>query len=251
MTKLALITGGSRGLGKSMALHLAAKGRDVILTYHSDKSSADSVARAIEEKGQQAVALQLDVGRSDTFVAFAETLTTVLQGTFARTNFDYLINNAGTGLYETFMETSEESFMRMMNEHIKAPFFLSQKLLPLMADGGRILNVSSGLTRIIHPGYGAYAIMKTAVEALTLYLAKELGPRRIAVNTLAPGAIETDFRGGAVRDNKDVNAKIAAITALGRVGLPDDIGGVAAAILDDEAGWINGQRIEASGGQAI
>jgi len=251
MTKLALITGGSRGLGKSMALHLAAKGRDVILTYHSDKSSADSVVRAIEEKGQQAVALQLDVGRSDTFVAFAETLTTVLQGTFARTNFDCLINNAGTGLYETFMETSEESFMRMMNEHIKAPFFLSQKLLPLMADGGRILNVSSGLTRIIHPGYGAYAIMKTAVEALTLYLAKELGPRRIAVNTLAPGAIETDFRGGAVRDNKDVNAKIAAITALGRVGLPDDIGGVAAAILDDEAGWINGQRIEASGGQAI
>ena len=251
MTKLALITGGSRGLGRSMALHLARKGRDIILTYQRDKASADEVVEAIKAKGQRAVALQLDVARAETFSSFAETVKMVLRDTFNRSEFDYLINNAGSGLHQNLMETTEEQFMQMMNEHIKAPFFLSQRLLPLMADGGRILNVSSGLTRIIHPGYGAYAIMKTAVEALTLYLAKELGPRRIAVNTLAPGAIETDFRGGAVRDNKDVNAQIAAITALGRVGLPDDIGGVVAAILDDEAGWINGQRIEASGGQAI
>ncbi|WP_029910322.1 SDR family NAD(P)-dependent oxidoreductase [Pelobacter seleniigenes] len=251
MTKLALITGGSRGLGRSMALHLARKGRDIILTYQRDKASADEVVEAIKAKGQRAVALQLDVARAETFSSFAETVKMVLRDTFNRSEFDYLINNAGSGLHQNLMETTEEQFMQMMNEHIKAPFFLSQRLIPLMADGGRILNVSSGLTRIIHPGYGAYAIMKTAVEALTLYLAKELGPRRIAVNTLAPGAIETDFRGGAVRDNKDVNAQIAAITALGRVGLPDDIGGVVAAILDDEAGWINGQRIEASGGQAI
>jgi NAD(P)-dependent dehydrogenase (short-subunit alcohol dehydrogenase family) len=251
MTKLAIITGGSRGLGRNMALHLAGKGRDAILTYHGNKDAADEVVRTIEEKGQKAVALQLDVAKSQTFPAFAETVKTVLRERFDRKDFDYLINNAGSGLYQNFMEATEEGFMQMMNEHLKAPFFLSQRLLPMMKDGGRILNVSSGLTRIVLPGYGTYAVMKTAVETLTLYMAKELGPRRIAVNTLAPGAIETDFGGGAVRDNKEINDQIAAVTALGRVGLPDDIGGAVAAILDDEAGWINGQRIEVSGGQSI
>lgn len=251
MTKIAIITGGSRGLGRNMALHLADRGRDIIITYHSKKDEAEAVVREVQEKGRKAVALQLDVRNSETFDAFVEAVRKTLGETFGRTDFDILINNAGTGVHSAFMETSEEDFMRMMNEHLKAPFFLSQKLLPLMKDGGRILNVSSGLTRIAIPGYSAYAIMKTAVEALTLYMAKELGSRRISVNTLAPGAIETDFGGGAVRDNKAFNDQIAALTALGRVGLPDDIGGAAAAILDDGAAWVTGQRIEASGGQAI
>lgn len=251
MTKIAIITGGSRGLGRNMALHLADRGRDIIITYHSKKDEAEAVVREVQEKGRKAVALQLDVRNSETFDAFVEAVRKTLGETFGRTDFDILINNAGTGVHSAFMETSEEDFMRMMNEHLKAPFFLSQKLLPLMKDGGRILNVSSGLTRMAIPGYSAYAIMKTAVEALTLYMAKELGSRRISVNTLAPGAIETDFGGGAVRDNKAFNDQIAALTALGRVGLPDDIGGAAAAILDDGAAWVTGQRIEASGGQAI
>ena len=251
VTKIALITGGSRGLGKNMALHLADKGRDIILTYHNNKTAADEVVSAITAKGRKAVALQLDITQVNTFAAFAETLTGVLRTTWSRDTFDYLVNNAGCGIHSAFATTSEQDFDRMVSEHIKAPFFLTQKLLPLIKDGGRILNVSSGLTRITLPGYAAYAIMKTAVEAFTRYLAKEIGNRGIAVNTLAPGAIETDFGGGVVRDNKDMNAHIASLTALGRVGLPDDIGGAVAALLDDNAGWMNAQRIEVSGGQGI
>lgn len=249
--KIVLITGGSRGLGKNMALHLADKGRDIILTYHSNEQAAQEVVSSIEAKGRKAVALKLDVADSTTFDAFAATIKQTLSLVWGRERFDYLINNAGSGIYSTFMDTREEDFDRMMREHVKAPFFLSQKLLPLIRDGGRILNVSSGLTRIALTGYSAYAIMKTAVESLTRYLAKELGARGISVNTLAPGAIETDFGGGAVRDNKDINAHIAAMTALGRVGLPDDIGGAVAALLDDNASWINAQRVEVSGGQAL
>jgi NAD(P)-dependent dehydrogenase (short-subunit alcohol dehydrogenase family) len=251
MTKIAIITGGSRGLGKNMALHLADKGRDIILTYHSKKDEAEAVVKAIQKKGRKAVALQLDVAKSETFASFAETVKTSLGETFGRADFDYLINNAGTGVYSAFMETSEEDFMRMMNEHLRAPFFLSQKLLPLMKDGGRVLNLSSGLTRVSFPGFSAYSVMKAAVEVLSVYMAKELGSRGITVNTLAPGAIETDFGGGVVRDNKALNDQFAAMIALGRVGLPDDIGGAAAAILDDGAAWVTGQRIEASGGQVI
>lgn len=251
MTKIALITGGSRGLGKSMALHLAGKRRDIILTYHSKKNEAEAVVRAIEAKGSRAIALQLDVTRSETFADFAEAVKIALKDIWNRNNFDYLINNAGMGVFKGFTDTTEEDFDLLMNAHLKAPFFLSQKLLPIMQDGGRILNISSGLTRLTSPGYSAYATMKTGVETMTRYMAKELGSRNIAVNVFAPGAIETDFNNGAVRDNKDLNAQIAAITALGRVGLSDDIGGAVAAILDDEAGWINGQRIEASGGQGI
>jgi NAD(P)-dependent dehydrogenase (short-subunit alcohol dehydrogenase family) len=249
-TKIALITGGSRGLGKNMALHLAAKGRDIILTYHSRHDEAQATVAEIKALGRRAVALQLDISLAQNFPEFARKLQETL-AQWDKTRFDYLINNAGSGIFKPYMETTLEEFDRMVNEHIKAPYFLTQALLPLMNDDGRILNISSGLTRMAFPGYSAYAIMKTAVEAFTLYLAKEMGPRRIRVNTLAPGAIETDFGGGAVRDNKDLNQHIAAATALGRVGLPDDIGGAVAALLDDDAGWINAQRIEASGGQGL
>jgi NAD(P)-dependent dehydrogenase (short-subunit alcohol dehydrogenase family) len=251
LTKIALITGGSRGLGKSMALSLAAKGRDIIITYRSQQGEAEATVAEITAMGRKAAALQLDIGNSGGFGEFAQKLHATLQRTWARDRFDYLINNAGSGVYKPFVDTTAEEFDRMVNEHIKGPYFLTQTLLPLMRDEGRILNISSGLTRMTFPGYSAYAIMKTAVEALTKYLAKELASRRIRVNTLAPGAIETDFGGGAVRDNKTLNEQIAAITALGRVGLPEDIGGAVAAILDDHVGWINAQRIEASGGQGL
>lgn len=251
MTKIALITGGSRGLGKNIALHLAAKGRDIIITYRSKREDAEDTVAQIRALGRQAVAMQLDIIVSAEFPEFARQLADLLQTNWRKSRFDYLINNAGSGIYKSFAETTEADFDRMVNEHIKAPYFLSQALLPLMNDEGRILNVSSGLTRMIMPGYSAYAIMKAAVEAFTCYLAKEASDRRIRVNTLAPGAIETDFGGGVVRDNKDLNGQIAAVTALGRVGLPDDIGGAAAAIFDDDAGWINAQRIEASGGQGL
>jgi NAD(P)-dependent dehydrogenase (short-subunit alcohol dehydrogenase family) len=251
MNKIALITGGSRGLGKSMALRLAEHGRDIILTYHNKKEEAEAVVKAIKEKGRKAIALRLDVTKSETFTNFADAVKKALQETFGRTDFDYLINNAGSGVFSAYMDTSEADFMRMMNEHLRAPFFLSQKLLPLMRDGGRILNLSSGLTRVSYPGFSAYSIMKAAVEVLSVYMAKELGSRGISVNTLAPGAIETDFGGGVVRDNKDLNDQFAGMIALGRVGLPDDIGGAVAAILDDGAGWMTAQRIEVSGGQMI
>lgn len=251
MTKIVLITGGSRGLGKNMALKLAAKGRDIIVTYHSRQAEAEATVAEIIALGRKAAALQLDIQQSTQFPAFAQKLQILLQRTWSKSRFDYLVNNAGSGVFKPFMETTADDFDRMVSEHIKAPYFLSQALLPLMNDEGRILNISSGLTRMVMPGYSAYAIMKTAVEAFTSYLAKEISPRRIRVNTLAPGAIETDFGGGVVRDNKDLNQHIASVTALGRVGMPDDIGGAAAAILDDDAGWINAQRIEASGGQGL
>lgn len=251
MNKIVLITGASRGQGKNMALHLADQGRDIIVTYYANKQEADSVVQAIEAKGRKAVALQLDVSNSESFTDFNDKVKQQLQTHWQRDQFDYLINNAGSGVYKTFVETTEADFDQMSNEHLKGPFFLTQKLLPLIKDGGRVLNVSSGLTRMAFPGFVAYAIMKAAVELLTSYLAKELGERRITVNTIAPGAIETDFGGGMVRDNKEINEHIAQITALGRVGLPDDIGGAVTAILSDDAGWINAQRIEASGGQGI
>ncbi len=248
---IALITGGSRGLGKSMALHLAERGVDVVITYRSGVAEASAVVAAIEAKGGRAVALQLDVGDSSSFGAFAETLAAALQRHFAKGRFDFLVNNAGIGIHSSFAETSEEQFDELFRVHLKAAFFLTQRLLPLIADGGRILNVSTGLARFTFPGYAAYAAMKGGIEVLTRYLAKELGPRRISVNTIAPGAIETDFGGGAVRDVPQVNQMIAAQTALGRVGLPDDVGGAVALLLSPEARWINGQRIEVSGGMIL
>jgi NAD(P)-dependent dehydrogenase (short-subunit alcohol dehydrogenase family) len=250
-TSIALITGGSRGLGKNMVLKLAEHGTDVVLTYRSNKAEAEAVVAAIQKLGRRAVALPLDVGKSATFKAFADQLRAALKEHWQRDHFDYLVNNAGIGIHASFAETTEAQFDELVSIHLKGTFFLTQTLLPLINDGGRILNISSGLARFATPGYSAYASMKGAIEVLTRYLAKELGPRRIAVNTLAPGAIETDFGGGLVRDNADVNAFIASQTALGRVGRPDDIGGVVVALLSKDSGWINAQRIEASGGMFI
>jgi NAD(P)-dependent dehydrogenase (short-subunit alcohol dehydrogenase family) len=250
-TRIALITGGSRGLGKSMALHLADHGVDTVLTYRSKASEARDVVGQIEAKGRKATALALDVGDSRSFGAFAEALKAELARTWKRERFDYLVNNAGTGLYAGFAETTEEQFDEMVRVHLKSTFFLTQRLLPLLEDGGRVLNVSSGLARFTFAGYAAYAVMKGGIEVLTRYMAKELGSRRITVNAIAPGAIETDFGGGAVRDNPQVNAMVAGQTALGRVGLPDDVGGAVAMLLAPESQWINGQRIEVSGGMAL
>ena len=249
--KIAIVTGGSRGLGKNTALRLASKGVDVIITYHSKREEADKVVAEIEAVGAKGVALQLDVSQSKTFVEFAVNVKAILQSKWQRDSFDYLVNNAGTGINTPFLETSEEQFDQMVNIHLKGVYFLTQKLVGLMADGGSIVNISSGLTRFSFPGYSAYAIMKGAIETLSKYLATELGARGINVNTVAPGAIETDFGGGAVRDNKELNDHIASLTALGRVGIPDDIGGVIASILSDDNRWVNGQRIEASGGMMI
>lgn len=249
--KIALITGGNRGLGRSAALHLANKGVDIILTYNTNKQEAEEVVAEIQKAGAMAVALQLDVGNSKSFDSFTSEVKKVLKDKWNRHHFDYLLNNAGTGYHASIAETTEDQFDRLVNIHFKGVFFLTQKLLPVISDGGRILNVSSGLARFSFPGYAAYASMKGAIEVLTRYLAKELGLRRIAVNTIAPGAIETDFSGGAVRDNKDLNHQIASVTALGRVGLPDDIGAMVANILDEGSGWMNAQRIEVSGGMMI
>lgn len=249
--RIALVTGGSRGLGKNAALKLAAKGTDILLTYHSNRQAALDVVAEIEQKGVKAAALALNVGDSSTFDAFASEVAQVLAQKWGRTAFDYLLNNAGIGLNVPFAETSEAQFDELMNIQFKGPFFLTQRLLPLLQDGGRILNVSSGLARFALPGYAAYAAMKGAMEVLTRYQAKELGGRGISVNIIAPGAIETDFGGGVVRDNAEVNRHIAAQTALGRVGLPDDIGDAIAALLSDELAWMNAQRVEVSGGMFL
>lgn len=251
MTKIAIITGGSRGLGKEMALKLAEKGRDVILTYRSKEGEAHDVVAQIEEMGRKAVALQLDTGNVGTFDVFAASVRDALQETWNTDKFDFLVNNAGTSLHASITETTEEQFDEIVNVHFKGVFFLTQKLLPLMNDGGRIVNISSGLARFSFPGSSAYAAAKGAVEVLTRYMAKELGERGIAANVVAPGAIETDFSGGMVRDNPEMNAAIAGQTALGRVGLPEDIGGVVASLLSEDNRWINAQRIEASGGMLI
>lgn len=245
---LALVTGGSRGLGRSMVLHLAERGIDSVITYRNDARAADDVVARIRDKGRRALALQLDVAQASSFAAFAETLRAALREGWQRDSFDALVNNAGTGCWAPFAETTEAQFDDMVATHLKSAFFLTQRLLPLVADGGRIVNVSTGLARFSMAGYAAYASMKGGVEVLSRYLATELGPRGITVNVLAPGAIETDFGGGAVRDNAQLNAMIAGQTALGRVGLPDDIGGALALLLAPESKWINGQRIEVAGG---
>jgi len=245
-----LVTGGSRGLGRNMAIALARYGHDVVLTYRSNRSEAEAVVDQIAQRGRRAIALPLDVADSSSFAAFAESVRGVL-AQWSRDSFDHLVNNAGTGMHAAFADTAPAQFDEMVDIHLKGPFFLTQALLPLMADGGRIINISSGLTRFALPGYAAYAAMKGAMEVLTRYQAKELGARGIAVNVVAPGAIETDFGGGAVRDNEQLNAFVASQTALGRVGLPDDIGGVVASLLSPDNRWINAQRIEASGGMFL
>ncbi len=249
--KIAIVTGGSRGLGRNTAMHLARKEVDVILTYRRQQEEAKEVVAEIAALGGRGLALQLDVARSQTFAAFADAVKEALAADWQRKDFDFLVNNAGIGITAPFAETTEAQFDELMAVHLKGPFFLTQALLPLIADGGRIVNLSSGLARFALPGFAAYGAMKGAIEVLTRYQAKELGVRGIAVNVVAPGAIETDFGGGAVRDNAQLNAHIASQTALGRAGVPDDIGGVIASLLSDDNRWINAQRIEASGGMFL
>ncbi len=251
MTKIALITGASRGLGRNTALALARQGVDVIFTWHSKKDEAEAVAAEIAALGRKTAHFQLDTGKVAGFAAFAQALKAELGKTWDRENFDFLVNNAGIGLARPFAETSEAEFDTLMNIHLKGVFFLTQAMLPLLADGGRIVNLSSGLSRFSLPGMSAYAAMKGGVEVLTRYLAKELGGRGIAVNTVAPGAIETDFGGGRTRDNKQMNDFVASVTALGRAGLPDDIGPAIASVLSESNRWVNAQRIEISGGMFV
>ena len=250
-TKIALVTGGSRGLGKNMAMAIAKKGIDIIITYNSKKEEAEAVVKEIESLGQKATAIQLNVADSGSFDTFFESVSVALKDIFKTDKFDFLVNNAGIGIHNSFVGTTEAEFDQLTNIQFKGPFFLTQKALNVMNDGGGIINISTGLARFSFPGYAAYAAMKGAIETLTKYQAKELGERKIKVNVVAPGAIETDFGGGLVRDNDQVNQHIASLTALGRVGLPDDIGGVVAFLCTEEARWVNAQRIEVSGGMML
>jgi NAD(P)-dependent dehydrogenase (short-subunit alcohol dehydrogenase family) len=249
-TKIAIVTGGSRGLGRNTVVHLAKRGVSSIFTYRTNQAEAGKVVGLVEEQGQQAIALPLDTGKVSEFDPFVKRVWESLAQLGAE-RFDYLVNNAGTSNHTPIEQTTEEELDGLYNVHFKGVFFLTQKLLPLIRDGGRIVNISSGLTRVAIPGSASYASMKGAVEVLTRYLAKELGPRQILVNTVAPGAVETDFSGGMVRDNPEINKRVAEFTALGRAGLRDDIGPMIASLLAEDNRWVNAQRIEVSGGMAI
>ncbi len=250
-SKVALVTGGSRGLGKDMVSQLAQKGFDIIFTYNNSSAEADVIVAELTAVGRKAKAIQLDVANSKSFDAFVSQVNDTLSNEFGGANLAALVNNAGVGAHASIATTTEEVFDNMVNIHLKAPYFLTQKLLPVLSDGSSIVNIATGLTRFSYPNYAPYAIMKAAIESFTRYAAQEFGARKIRVNTVAPGAIATDFGGGAVRDNKDLNTMIAGMTALGRVGLPEDIGSVVAFLCSDDAKWINAQRIEVAGGVHI
>ncbi|MFT3827966.1 MAG: SDR family oxidoreductase [Chitinophagaceae bacterium] len=249
--KIALVTGSSRGLGKNMALQLAEKGHDVIVTYNSKKEEAQEVVAAIEAKGRKAVALQLNTGEVKSFDAFVQQLKQQLTTVWKRENFDFLVNNAGIDSRAMIADTTEEAFDKLCNIHLKGVFFLTQKLLPVIADKGRIINLSTGLARFTTPGYAAYAAMKGAIEVFTRYLAKEVGARGINANVVAPGIIQTDFTKSVYENHPEAIAFITSQTALGRTGVPDDIGGIVAFLCSEEARWITAQRIEASGGMFL
>ena len=251
MTTITLITGAGRGLGRNTALSIARHGGDVILTYRSSATEAQAVVAEIEALGRKARAFQLDSGDIAAFPAFAETLRAALRETWERNSLDAIVNNAGHGEYAMIGQTTEAQFDGLFDVHVKGPFFLVQTLLPLLADGGRIINIGTGLTRVSYPGFSAYAAAKAASDMLAVYMARELGARSITANSVAPGAIETDFGGGLVRDTPEVNRQFAGLTALGRVGVPDDIGPMIASLLGPENRWVTGQRIEVSGGQVI
>ena len=250
-SKIALVTGGSRGLGKDSAIQLAKKGFHIILTYQTKREFADEVVKEIENMGQKAFALPLDISTTAGFNQFANEVKDILDTQFDSAKLDALVNNAGIGINQSFETTTEETLDTMTNIHFKGPYFLTQKLLPLLNDGSSIVNTSSGLARFSFAGYSAYGAMKAAIDSLSRYQALELGSRKIRVNSIAPGAIETDFGGGVVRDISDLNQLIASETALGRVGLPDDIGSVVAFLCSEDSKWINAQRIEVSGGYKI
>ncbi|MCM5555272.1 SDR family oxidoreductase [Pleomorphomonas sp. NRK KF1] len=248
---IALITGANRGLGRNVATSIARRGGDVIVTYRGNKAQADELVFQITALGRKAVALQLDVSDIGSFAAFAETLGATLKDVWARDHLDHLVHNAGHGEMAAFAETTEAQFDGLFTVHVKGVFFLTQALLPLIADGGRIVTYSSGLTRVSYPGFSAYSAAKGAIEVLTVYLARELGARGITANCVAPGAIATDFLGGAVRDTPEYNEAFANMIALGRVGLPDDVGPMIASLLGEDNRWVTAQRIEVSGGQVI
>ncbi len=247
---IALVTGASRGIGKSTALALADRGIDVIGTYVSAEKEASDVVSAIHKKGRRAIALRLDISKVESFDAFVAEARLQLAATWSRETFDFLVNNAGVGGFSPFAETSEAAFDQLVDVHFKGPFFLTQKLLPLIVDGGRIVNLSTGLARYVYPGVAVYAAAKGAIEVLTRALAVELGPRRIAVNVVAPGGIATDFGGGAMRDPALQNA-VAAETPLGRMGEPEDVAGVIVSLLGPDMGWVTGQRVEVTGGYRL
>lgn len=246
--KIALITGGSRGLGKNMAIRLAEQGHNVIITYNSQKEAANAVITEIEAKGAQVAALQLDVSDFKSLPAFLQDVAGILKSKWGRDKFDFLVNNAGIGATIPFDKVTENDFDRFMNIHFKSVYFLTQRALPMMNDKGRIINISTGTTRFCVPGYSVYASMKGAIEIFTKYVAKDVGVRGITANVVAPGPIETDFNNAAIRNNPDRKAVMASQTALGRVGQAEDIGGIVAFLCSEDAGWISGQRIEASGG---
>jgi NAD(P)-dependent dehydrogenase (short-subunit alcohol dehydrogenase family) len=248
--KIALVTGSSRGLGRNIALKLARSGADIVVTYRSGTTEADAVVAEIEALGRRAVALAIDVADTKTFEPFAKSLKAALATHWQRERFDFLVNNAGIGIHKPFAETTETDFDSLMNVHVKGVYFLTQTLLPLLADGGRIVNTSTGLARFSVPGYSAYAAMKGAVEVFTRYLAKELGQRRISANVVAPGIIETDFTKQTL-ERPGVREFMSANIALGRVGVPDDIGGVVDFLCSEEGRWVNAQRVEASGGMFL
>ena len=247
-TKTALVTGGSRGLGKDMAISIAKKGINVIVTYRNNEADAAQTVKEIEALGQKAVAIQLNMSVTESLNDFVEKLKAILQSDFQSASFDYLINNAGMGATVPFEEVSEEMFTEFLNVHFKGIFFLTQKLVPFINAGGRIINISSGTTRFANPGYSVYASMKGAIETFTKYLAKELGAKGIGANVVAPGPVETDFNNGAIRNNPQLKGMLSSMSPLGRVGAADDIGSVVAFLCTDDAKWINGQRIEVSGG---
>ncbi|MBO6662545.1 MAG: SDR family oxidoreductase [Roseivirga sp.] len=251
MRKIALITGGSRGLGRDMAINIAQKGLDVVITYHSNKEAANKVVAEVVKTGRKAFALQLDTRDISSFDSFYTELGSILESEYGKKHFDYLVNNAGTGIYKPFAETTEADFDDLMNIHFKGVYFFTQKALSFLNDGGGIINISSGLARFTLPGSSAYASMKGAIETFTKYLAKELGPRGIRANVVAPGAVATDFGGGSNRDDEKKRSLISNFTALGRVGEPEDIGSIVAFLCTHDAHWLTAQRIEASGGTLI
>ena len=246
-----VITGGSRGIGASTALQCASKGMGVIVTYNSHAAGADAVVQQIVAAGGKAVALALDVGNIGSFAGFRQQLAGALHATWGRDSFDGLVNNAGYGNFNAIASVTEAEFDGLLNVHLKGPFFLTQALLPLLADGGHIVNMTSATTRVATPGAAPYAAFKGGLEVLTRYMAKEFGARGIRANAISPGAIRTDMTGATFDQNPEFETMLAGQTALGRIGAADDVGKAIASLLLEDNGWVNAQTIEVGGGYNI